>query len=97
MKAAITHKAKVILGHIHDAKQARKDVDTEAQDGTIQPHPPGPAFADPNLHRTNAGAWPNGGPTPSKLAVVLYYISCTLVIFGTLIFVRSFFDKDQVS
>ena len=50
-----------------------------------------PAFADPNLHRTRAGAWPQRGPTPSKLAVVLYYISCTFVVFGCIVFVRSFF------
>ena len=42
-------------------------------------------------HRAPPGSFAGDAPTPSKLAVLLFYISCVLCVLGTILVVRSFF------
>ncbi len=46
-------------------------------------------------HRANAGSFPSDAPTPSKVAVMLFYISCTMCVLGSILLTRSFFMKHE--
>ena len=46
------------------------------------------------VHSTPAGRFPLEAPHPSKVAVLLYYISCVFCMIGTIMTVRSFFLHD---
>jgi len=45
------------------------------------------------IHATPAGVFAGGAPKPSKLAVLLYYISCSFCVLGIILVVRGFFIK----
>ena len=47
-----------------------------------------------SVHSTPPGEWPSVGPQPSKLAVVLFYISVAATILGSIISIRTLFYKD---
>ena len=44
-----------------------------------------------SVHNTPPGVWPSEGPRPSKLPVVLFYISVIATILGSIISIRSLF------
>lgn len=43
-----------------------------------------------SVHHTPAGAFPNGAPQPSKIPVLLYYISCVFCVIAAIMIVQSF-------
>ena len=49
-----------------------------------------------DVHTTPAGRYPDSGPKPSKVAVLLYYVSCLLIIIGSIMLIRYGFFKDKV-
>ena len=54
-----------------------------------------PVSAAPvGVHQTPAGSYPADVPSPSKVAVLLYYVSCVFCVIGTILVVRSFFLKN---
>ena len=44
-----------------------------------------------SVHNTPPGVWPSEGPQPSKIPVVLFYISVIATILGSIISIRSLF------
>ena len=45
-------------------------------------------------HRSQPGSFASDAPTPSKVAVLLFYISCSFCVLGIILVVRSFFIRD---
>ena len=43
------------------------------------------------VHETPVGAWPKGGPQPSKIPVVLFYLSVVFTMIGSIICIRLLF------
>jgi len=60
--------------------KSQNESDSEAISGSVHSKPP--------------GEWPSVGPQPSKLAVVLFYISVAATILGSIISIRTLFYKD---
>ncbi|TRY70908.1 hypothetical protein TCAL_07528 [Tigriopus californicus] len=54
-----------------------------------------------SVHQTPIGAFPNGAPQPSKIPVLLYYISCVFCVIASIMIVQSFRlaksdDREQI-
>ena len=47
--------------------------------------------ANATVHNTPAGRFSREAPQPSKVAVLLYYLSCVFCMIGTIMTIRSFF------
>ena len=43
------------------------------------------------VHETPVGTWPKGGPQPSKIPVVLFYLSVVFTMIGSIICIRLLF------
>jgi len=47
-----------------------------------------------SVHATPAGRFARDAPTPSKLAVLLFYLSCSFCVLGMILLVRGGFTKN---
>ena len=52
-----------------------------------------PIIKQKGPHSVPPGQWPSEGPKPSKVAVVLFYLSVIFTMIGTLITIKLFFTK----
>ena len=59
--------------------------------GAVQHEPPIIKQQGPSTHSVPPGQWPSEGPQPSKIAVLLFYLSVIFTIIGTLISIKMFF------
>jgi len=48
-----------------------------------------------DVHKTPAGQWPSSGPKPSKLGVLLYYVSLSFCIVGVMFMSKCVFAKEE--
>ncbi len=90
-----------LVGKIKDALKGRRrgpafaPVDDECAQATPESGAGAGAGDDvvAPAHRAAPGAYPSDAPTPSKMAVLLFYISCSFCVLGVILTVRSFFLK----
>lgn len=57
--------------------------------------PPTTSSSEESVHHIPPGQWPKEGPKPSKVAVLLFYLSVVFTIIGILIVIRSAFYVEE--